>query len=442
MTPREAALLSLNKCDTQNKYSNLELDASIKKYGLNGADRALYTTLVYGVIERRISLDYYIGTLSSTPIGKIENTVLNVLRLGLYQILYMDRIPESAAVNESVELSKLHCHKGVSGFVNGVLRSAVRKKDTLVPPDPKEAGEAVHLSVKYGIPQWLCGFWSGMYGSEACEKILAATCSHPKITLRVNTLLTDRDTLAAKFEDLGISVSKTKISPVGLTLDEFVPISSITPMDEGLCYVQDESSQICTLALGAMPGETTADVCCCPGGKSFGIAMEMKNEGKLFCFDLHASKLSLVSKGAEKLGISIIETEVHNGSSPRPELIGKLDRVICDAPCSGLGVIAKKPDLRLKTPGDISRLPEIQYNILKASARYLRPGGTLIYSTCTLNRAENQEVTQRFMVEHSDEFIRVPLGVIPGEDDVCERTIMPYEFGSDGFFIAKFRKKI
>lgn len=441
MTPREAALLSLNKCDTQNKYSNLELDASIKKYGLKGADRALYTTLVYGVIERHISLDYYIGLLSTTPVAKMENAVLNVLRLGLYQLLYMDRIPESAAVNESVELSKLHCHKGVSGFVNGVLRSAVRKKDTLVPPDEKDVGEAVHLSIKYSIPQWLCGFWTGMYGREACEKILRSTCTNPKITLRVNTVLTDRESLIKKFEALGISVSKTKISPVGITLNEFVPISALTPMEEGLCYVQDESSQICTLSLGARPGETIADVCCCPGGKSFGIAMEMKNEGKLFCFDLHASKLSLVSKGAEKLGISIIETEVHNGSSPRPELIGKLDRVICDAPCSGLGVIAKKPDLRLKTPGDISRLPEIQYNILKASAGYLKSGGTLVYSTCTLNRAENQEVTQRFMEEHEDKFERVPLGVIPGEEDVCERTIMPNEFSSDGFFIAKFQKK-
>ena len=438
MKPREAALLSLCSCADSERYSNLELDSSIKKYGFSPADRGLYTVLVYGVIEKRISLDYYIGMLSSVPCEKIEPKIMNILRLGLYQIMYMDRIPGRAAVNESVELCKLHCHRGADGFVNAVLRSAVRRRGELVPPDENTSGAGRYLSVKYGIPEHICVMWTDMYGRDRCEKILGALDAHPYITLRTNTLRTDRDKLIQMLSGIGIESEKTRLSPVGVKLKSYEAVSDIAPLSEGLCFVQDEASQLCSLALGASENEICIDTCACPGGKSFSAAMSMKNTGRLYSLDLHANKLSLVKNGAGKLGINIIETVCHNGSKPHPELIGKADRVLCDVPCSGLGVIAKKPDLRHRASADESRLHETQYAILCAGASYLKPGGTLVYSTCTLNRSENEDIAARFLDTHRGVFKPASLGVFPEEPNATQKTIFPYEFGSDGFFISKF----
>lgn len=440
ITPREAALLSLCKCADEGKYSNLELDSTIKKCGFSGADKSLYTTLLYGVIEKKITLDYYIGLLSSIEIGRIEKKVLNILRLGLYQILYLERIPDRAAVSESVELCKLHSHKGADGFVNAVLRNAIRKRDTLLPPSEAEVGSAKHLSVKYSLPEWLCTLWSESYGRENAEKIMNCFSDPPYITLRTNTLKITREDLILDLGKNGIPAKSSAISQTAAILTEYTSISELRPLVNGLCFVQDEASQLCAEAVGCKSGDTVIDVCSCPGGKSFGMAMFMENSGRLISLDLHESKLSLVSGGAEKLGVTILETAAHNGSRPIEELIGKADRVLCDVPCSGLGVIAKKPDLRHKSPDDIAKLPEIQYSILDASSNYVKSGGVLVYSTCTLNPAENEQVTERFLREHSD-FQPEKLGVFPDEPEICRKTLFPFEFGTDGFYMAKFRKQ-
>ena len=433
MNVREAALLSLIRCSEGNKFSNLEVDSAIKKYGFDGSDRAFFTALVYGVIEKQITLDYVLSKFVSKPLDKIEPKIVQILRLGAYQILFLDRIPDSAACNESVELAKQYTHKGTSGFVNGVLRNIARNKSSIEYP-PKNTAE--YYSVKYSCPVWLCKMWRDMYGDEICERSLEGVNRNPRMTLRTNTLKISRDGLIEALRSLGISCEPTALSPYGITLSEFIPTADITPIADGLCFVQDESSQLCAYAAGAKAGDTVIDTCSCPGGKSFGMAMDMVNEGKIYSFDLHESKLSLVDGGAKRLGIDIIKTGVQNGSVRREDLDGTADAVLCDVPCSGLGVIAKKPDLRHKSPEDIEKLPPIQYSILDNASNYVKSGGTLVYSTCTVNVKENEEVAEKFLASHPDFSPcsdRMPFGK-------PMITLFPGEHGTDGFFIAKFRK--
>ena len=428
---RELAFLSLLKCEAAQKFSNLEVDSAIRKHGLTGAERALYTNLVYGTIERKITLDYLIEKFSSVRFSSIEPKVLGILRLGAYQLLYLDRIPARAACNESVELCKLYCGRGPSGYVNAVLRELSRRLDKLPLPD-KESEPYKYLSVVYSCPEWLCYMWESMYGAEKSRGILEAMNIHPYITLRVNNLLATRDEVCEDIKGEDITATPTRLSPCGIRLNQFVPIAELHWLTEGLCYVQDEASQLCVAELAPKPGETIIDVCACPGGKTFGCALTMENRGRVIALDLHENKLSLVRRGAQGLGLNIIETRAHNGTAPCNEFRGIADRVLCDAPCSGLGVIAKKPDLRFKTPDDLGRLPDVQFRLLAASAEYVRQGGLLMYSTCTLSKAENEAVAQRF-AENAPGFELEGFGM---------RTLFPQEFGTDGFFMAKFRRVI
>jgi 16S rRNA (cytosine967-C5)-methyltransferase len=301
---------------------------------------------------------------------------------------------------------------------------------------PKE-GTDKYLSVKYSLPEWLISMWRESYGSEKTEKLLDGMNRAPYMTLRVNTLKNTREELINALAKDGIDCSPSDKCDSAVIFNSNVAIADLEALGEGLCFIQDEASQLCVKAVGAKAGETVIDTCSCPGGKSFGIALEMKNEGKLISLDLHESKLSLVVSGAERLGITILNAEVHNGTKPKEDLIGTADRVLCDVPCSGLGVIAKKPDLRHKSPDDISRLPEIQYKILCNGATYLRSGGTLVYSTCTLNKAENEEIAEPFLIEHP-EFSPCGDGMYDGKPMM---TFFPDVHGTDGFFVAKFIKK-
>lgn len=432
MDARTAAFTSLMRCEKENRFSNLEVDSAIKKYSLMSSERALYTALVYGTIERRISLDYYISAFSSVPIDKLEPKVHTILRLGFLQVIYLDKIPDRAAVNESVELAKKQTHRGTHGFVNAVMRALVRSKDKLPCPD-REREPGKYMSVRYSVPEWLWDMWSSAYGEERAERILRAFDENPKVTLRVNTLKTTRDELLAAIPG-AIACTRSKN---GFALGERVPPTELEALADGLCFVQDEASQLCAAALGARPGETVLDCCACPGGKSFSIAMDMENKGRIDSYDLHSSKLSLVDSGAKKLGITNIKTGEKNAYVFDPELEERYDRILCDVPCSGLGVIAKKPELRYKAPRDIERLPDIQYRILENSAKYLKHGGVLIYSTCTLNPEENEKNVERFLSAHP-EFEPSP-ELMPDDGAIC--TIFPDAFGSDGFFIARLRKR-
>lgn len=438
MNAREAAYTALLRYENNASYSNIELDGTIKKYNLTGVERSFFTALFYGVIERSITLDYFISKLSERPVGEIDTNVLIILRMGLYQLIYMDKVPESAAVNESVNLARrFWAKKNSENFINAVLRGFIREKDKIAMPDAKK-NFIKYLSVKYSMPEWLCRLFAKGYGKTKAENIFEAMNRVPPMTLHTNTLLCTREELSALLAEAGIESAPTKSAPHGLRLRASTPYENLLPF-EGKFFVQDEASQICAEVLGAKKGERVLDACACPGGKSFAIAMCMENEGTLLSCDLHKNKLSLIERGAEGLGISIIETRERNAAKEDAEC-GEFDRILCDVPCSGLGVIAKKPDIRRKKEEDIERLPEIQAQILRESAKHLKSGGTLVYSTCTLNPKENKEVVEAFLAENED-FALVPFKVGALEASEGMKELFPHIHKTDGFFIAKLTKK-
>ena len=424
---RAIALDVLTKCEAGG-YSNIALDTVIKRNDLTSQDRSLLTALVYGVIERRITLDYYISSLSSISNSKIERDSRNLLRMGLYQLAYMEKIPPHAAINETVSLA----NKRSKGFVNAILRNFVREGNKIAFPDKSDGVK--YLSVTYSVGEPLIKELMSAYSFEECEKMLSAFGEKTPITLRVNNLKAARDDLLSELGGV-----PTKYSPDGIILEN-AAVSELEALRDGRVTVQDEASQICVRALGARPGETVIDACACPGSKSFGAAMSMDNCGRLLAFDIHENKLSLVQKGAERLGISIISTEAHDAREPIEELFGKADRIICDVPCSGFGVIGKKPEIRYKDPSESARLPQIQYDILQNVSKYLKVGGTLVYSTCTVLPDENENVVNKFL-ENNSGFSLVPFSV--GELEAARGmiTLLPHIHHTDGFFIAKIERK-
>lgn len=422
---RKAVVSSLVAFSKFDRYSNLEVSSALSKYSFSDADRRLYTRLVYGVIEREITLDYIISQYSSRPIEKIDLTTLSCIRMGLYQLLYSDKIPDHAAVSETVAVSP----RASKGFVNAVLREFLRHNKRFSVPESKLG----RLSVLYSCPEELCDFFIKSYGDETAEKILSSLSSKAPVYIRANTLKTTAERLIGEvFENSSVS---------DISSDVIVTDKVVFDADSSDWFVQDLSSRLAVKALGAKKGETVVDTCSAPGGKSFSIAIDMENEGKIYSFDLHANKVSLIRKGAERLGISIIEASECDARSPQEQLVGKADRVLCDAPCSGLGVISKKPEIKYKSLEHIERLPDVQLEVLKGASKYVKEGGVLVYSTCTLNPAENEGVVRRFLESERD--------FAPAEfafsDSLCSRegmlTIFPYDINSDGFFISKFTKK-
>ncbi len=437
-TAREAAYRSLIACERDKKYSSLEIDASIRRFGLEGAESGLYTALVYGVIERRLTLDYIINRLSKKPTEQLDCEVVVLLRLGLYQIIWMDRIPDSAAVSETVNLSKKSSPRAAS-FINAVLRNFIRTygKDNL--PYPERENLREYLSVRYSVGLGVLD--TLMESVDDIEALLSSFDHQPDVTLRVNTLKVSRDELLKILAESGVEAVPTAYSPYGVRLTQKSLRGQVMELiSSGIVYIQDEASQIATLAALPMPGTKVIDTCACPGGKSFSAAILMENCGEVKSFDLHKNKLSLTSKGAERLGITIIEAREQDGSKRNDELVEYADTVICDVPCSGLGVIAKKPEIRYKSRDDFARLPEIQYAILKNSSAYVKPNGVLIYSTCTVNKAENEAVVSRFLSETYG-FAAEDFSVGPIKSEGGKLTLMPHIHGTDGFFVAKLRRK-
>lgn len=421
---REAAFLSLLKMKS-GKYTNLEVNATLTKAELSGADRGLYTALVYGVCERIITLDKTIAKYSRVPIEKIDENALAALRLGIYQLAFMDKIPDHAAVDESVTLAG----KRAGGFVNAILRSFIRDEKKI---DLPERGKIEYLCVAYSVPEELCLRFVDWYGYSETEKIFAAFLENEKITLRVNNLKTTKEEALAK-----LCAKPSAIVENCICTESFDGVAE--GIDAGIWFVQDEASALAAEVLGARTGELVIDTCACPGGKSFSIAIGMENCGELHSFDIHENKLSLIKKGAKKLGIDIISTGTRDARSPHETLVGKADRVLCDAPCSGLGVIGKKPDIKYKDLSSVDNLPAVQYDVLCGAAQYVKPGGTLVYSTCTLNPEENFGVCRKFLDAHSD-FSLEPFSWTAGECD-GSLTLFPHRDGTDGFYICKMTRK-
>ena len=427
MTARELAYGLLTKAENSRQYSNIALDNALSKSDLSPIDKGLVSAIFYGVLERRLTLDYQISQLSSRKLEEIDISALIALRMGIYQIIYLDRIPAHAAINETVEL----CPKKLRGFTNAILRSFLREKKLFLP----EKNDTVnYLSVRYSIGIPLLKRFLLIFGEEDTVALLEALNQPQKTTVRANTLLTDRDSLLMNIPN---SVP-TKNSSSGIYVKGSV--RELYGFNEGLFFVQDEASQICVEALGAKPDELIMDICACPGSKSFGAAIEMNNKGNIFAFDLHENKLSLVINNAKRLRIDIINTAKCDGRDFLEDFKEKADRIICDVPCSGFGVLAKKPELRYKDPNESSALPKIQSDILDNACRYLKKGGTLIYSTCTLFPEENEDNVQNFLSRHPD-FSLVPWSVGSISADNGTITLLPHIHNTDGFFIAKLIRK-
>ena len=432
MNLRKTALSLLLEWEERRTYINIAVTAAAE--GLPDRDRAFLVSLVYGTVERVLTLDYLIGALSKRSPKDIRPPLRNALRLGLYQILYLSGVADHAAVNETVKLGK---NTGEKSFLNGVLRAALRQKDSL-PFPAKEKNPDRYLSVLYSVPLWIVKRFRQDFGEET-EELLAAINAPKPLCLRTNTASISRDELLRKLLAAGIDARPTPSAPHGILIENAPAPTRIPGFAEGEFWVQDEASQIATAALGAEEGQLVLDLCACPGGKSFGAAADMNNRGRVVSYDLHPSKLPLITSGAERLGLSCISAAPHDATERIPEWEGRADRVICDVPCSGLGVLGKKPDLRYRDEEGILTLPILQYSILENAASYLKKGGVLVYSTCTLGRAENQEIAIRFAAEHP-EF--APESFTVGCHTAAGGMLMltPHRDKTDGFFIFRLRR--
>ena len=434
MNIRKLALDLLQKYEASETYINLAL-SSHSADSLTREERAQLTALLYTTVERKLTYDYYISAISGRSLEDIDPYTKNVLRLGICQILEMNSVPDFAAVNESVKLAR---NKGEAGFVNALLRSVVRQKDCL--PLPREdKNYRRYLSVKYSFPLWIVKTLDKLYGREATESLLISFNENKYTDLTVNTMKTTAEELRRALTERGIETVPSVSPAHSLRIPKSVNPEHLPGFSEGHFFVQDGACVISALALDAKSGEKVIDVCSCPGGKSFITAILMGGEGEIHSFDLHESKLSLIAEGADRLGIDIIDIDCVDATEPREDLFGKADKVICDAPCSGLGVLAKKPDLRYKSEESVLDLPELQLSILKESSKYLRVGGEILYSTCTLRREENEEVVEKFL-ECNPEFTKIDFNVenIRSVDGMV--TLTPHVHNTDGFFMAKLKK--
>ena len=434
--PRLTVVKMLMKMESSEAYSNLLLDHAFNEAELSDRDKAFAAALFYGVLERRLTLDHVIRTNSKIAFEKLDKAAVQILRTGLYQLLYMPSVPESAAVNESVKMcKKLKCFSA-QGFVNGMLRSFIRsgKKISYLGISPEK-----RLSVEYSCPEWLTEKFISEYGMDFAVRALKASVGKPPVYARVNSLRTTTDKVIAELAKHRIKAAPYPGLVNCIRLEKAGDIEKCAPFRQGLFHVQDISSQLCCLTLRPVVNETVLDVCAAPGGKSFTLAELMGNNGKLYSMDLHDMRVGLIEDGAARLGIKII-TAMQNDASKFNGALPQADRVLCDVPCSGFGVIRRKPEIKYKPPEEFAGLPEIQYQILETSARDVKSGGTLVYSTCTLSRAENDDVADRFAASHP-EFMPivqpVPLSA-PGD---YKRTYCPDENGGDGFFTASFRRK-
>ncbi len=437
MGARQTALNVLIACRKNGAWSNGVLKEYSARDKLDSREAALAARLCYGVLQNRGKLDFYLNQLLTGKIKDLHPAVRDILHLGLYQILEMDKIPESAAVNESVALAKKYCSKvrSAPGLVNAVLRNCLRSRDKLQEPTT--------LSDRYSHPQKLIDLLRAYVGEDRLEAMLKANNEAVPITVQVNTLHTDTATLQAKLAEENVTAQLHPWLPECLILSGTGNLEQLNAFQEGLFYVQDAAAKLSVLCAKIQENAKVLDCCAAPGGKSFAATVAMRGTGSITSCDIHAHKVELIQKSAERLGFSNITAEQCDASQFQPQWEGQMDAVIADVPCSGYGIIRKKPDIRYKDPDTMSELPGLQLQILKNQARYVKPGGVLLYSTCTLVRKENEGVVEKFLASQP-EFALEPLklpDVFP-VNTTGMLTLVPGEYETDGFFIARLRRKL
>ena len=432
MDAREAALEALTACRKAEAWADGALQSVIRRNGLEPRDAALAARLTYGVVQNRDLLDFYVSAFCKQKADQLEPVIRDILRIGVYQLLFLDKIPPSAAVNRAVEMTRDHRRPKAAGMVNAVLRNLQRSRERL--PEPPS------LAVRYSHPQWLCDRLKALLGREETEALLDCHNRPAPAAAQVNriryTVLEARERLRLE----GVSAEEHPWLSNCLLLGETGSLEALESFRGGMFYIQDPAARLAVTAAGAEPGMNVLDLCAAPGGKSFAAALDMGDRGRILARDIHPNKLRLIEEGARRLGLTCIET-APGDAQDTAGLEEKFDLVLCDVPCSGLGVIRKKPDIRWKRPEDLAGLPAVQLAILRAAARCVKPGGALIYATCTILPEENQGVTEAFLEERSD--FRREGFVLPGPAGRCPEgqvTFWPHRAGTDGFYICRLRR--
>ena len=444
---RAAALEILIDVLERQAYSNLSNDAILRRYRLEPRDRSFATALVYGTISRVITLDQILSGVSSMPLAKMDAPIRNILRMGAWQLMYSRSVPPRAACNESVDLAKVTGNRGAAGMVNGILRRIASNMPAIQPGD---------LALYYSLPAWLADSLVSWFGPDTAAKVAAAGIEAPPLSVRSNRTRIFPSTLAEQLKDEGVLSNPGAFHPDALRLDlAGRPVTSLDAFESGLFMVQDEAAMMVASIAAPLPGQTVIDLCAAPGGKSCHLAEIMDNRGRVFACDLHASRLELIEHNARRLGLSCIDIRQMDASTdaedekPLPEA----DLVLCDVPCSGLGLLARKPDIRLNAdPNSFAQLVETQRRILRKASGMIRPGGTLVYSTCTLNPAENEWQADRFLQDMAGRFMPfgfdrlLPERLAAMDDTLVQEAaggriqLLPGVHGCDGFFIARFRR--
>ncbi|WP_027717226.1 16S rRNA (cytosine(967)-C(5))-methyltransferase RsmB [Desulfovirgula thermocuniculi] len=448
VTAREVALKVLHAVDAGGAYANIALDRALERHGLGRLDRSLATELVYGVLRRRNTLDWYLDHFTRHPLSSQDPWLKNILRLGAYQILYMDKIPVSAACHQAVELAKKYGRPGAAGFVNGVLRSLVRGAGQVSWPGLQEDPVA-HIALKYSHPEWVVRRWVAAFGAEETMALCAANNRPAPYVLRTNTLKTDRPSLLARLAAEGVQAAPTSLTPEGITvLEHAPPLRGFPPFEEGLFLVQDEGSILVGHALSPRSGARVLDAAAAPGGKTTHLAQLMQDRGEIIALDVHPRKLKLVEDNCRRLGISCVRTALADARRAWERWPEWADFVLLDAPCSGLGVLRRRPDARWhKKEETIAGMAALQEELLEGVAPCVRPGGVLVYSTCTLTEEENLAQIKAFLARHPEftcEDLRPYLPAeLHGERSLTEGylLLLPHRHGTDGFFLARLRKK-
>lgn len=441
---RELVLNILLEVLEEGGYSNVAIHNTLMKYQyMDKQNRAFLTRLSEGVIERLIELDYVIDQFSKVKVKKMKPVIRNILRMGVYQILYMDQVPDSAACNEAVKLAGKKGFVNLKGFVNGVLRNISRNKDKIKHEKP---GTRHYLSVTYSIPEWILALWEEEYDYEVIERICQGFFEEKKTTIRVNTEKTTTEKLTQRLKDDEIVVYAGRYLPYALSISNYNYLAGMDSFKEGLFQVQDESSMMIADAAGIKEGNLVLDVCAAPGGKSTHAAQLLHGTGKVIARDLTDTKTAMIQENVERLGLKNIKIETKDARILDDELVESADIVLADLPCSGLGVLKRKGDIKYKTKEeDVKTLASLQKDILKTVSAYVKPGGTLIYSTCTINHYENKDNVE-WILEHLPFELESLTPYLPEsiqKDSMKEGylQLLPGIDGTDGFFLARFRKK-
>ncbi|MGN0664219.1 MAG: 16S rRNA (cytosine(967)-C(5))-methyltransferase RsmB [Negativibacillus sp.] len=429
---RQTAVEALLQINEEGGYSNVVFHNLALRNKLSAQDTALCSALIYGTLERRLTLDHVISAYSKTPIRKLSPAVREILRISLYQLLYLENIPDSAAVNEGVKLTRLMKAASASGFVNGILRAFLRDGKKI--PPVKQGGLAQQWQVEYSCPAELIQRLLQSCTKEQVQALLEHSLGRPTLFARVNTTKITTEELCERLKQEGVEAKADELDGC-ISLSNTASLEKLPSFQSGLFHIQDKSSQLCARLVEAKPGQRVLDVCAAPGSKSFTISEYMNNEGEVISCDIYPEKLKKIREGAARLGLTIIKV-LENDAMIYREDLGLFDRVLCDVPCSGLGIIGRKPEIKYKDPKEFEGLPPVQADILETCSRYVKEGGILTYSTCTVLPEENQKVVEEFLSRHRN------------FEPVCQRehtqgwysALFPNMCNSDGFFIATMRR--